>query len=236
MNINVVLSIANKLRDVGRPLEISQIVGKIINSLPESFARVRSGWQTTPIAERTIETLQKRLIAEERDIEAYKVEIQRRNANAFLAAGKHLRTTLIKQNVTRSLSLCLIGQNVASGSNQQANYYGNSFQNPLQNYPAPGFQQTGRGGYLHGVRGGRIDKHRGTRGGFAARGRGGFQNNVTFADNSWQEFTCLFCQVCTHNIADCRKMSTARENMHARWKSRLKSRWSISCLFTRRRN
>lgn len=55
---------ANKLRDVGRPLETSQIIGKIISSLPESYARVRTVWQSTPMAERTIEILQSRLIAE----------------------------------------------------------------------------------------------------------------------------------------------------------------------------
>ncbi len=86
-NVNVVLTIANKLRDVGRPLEISQIIGKIINSLPESYARVRTVWQGTPVAERTIETLQSRLIAEEKVIASYKLESTQSNMNAFQAAG-----------------------------------------------------------------------------------------------------------------------------------------------------
>ena len=82
-NINIVLSIANKLRDIGRPLEVSQVVGKIISSLPEPYARVRTVWQSTPIAERTIELLQSRLIAEEKVIVSYKSEPCQNTTNAF---------------------------------------------------------------------------------------------------------------------------------------------------------
>lgn len=91
--MNVVLTIANKLRDVGRPLENSQVIGKIINSLPESYARVRIIWQSTPVAERTIEVLQSRLIAEEKVIASYKSESPQSNTNAFHASGELLSTT-----------------------------------------------------------------------------------------------------------------------------------------------
>lgn len=86
-NINVVLAIANKLRDVGRPLPANLIIGKIISSLPESFARVRTVWEGTPIVERTLENLQSRLIAEEKTIAAYKAESAHNNTVAYHASG-----------------------------------------------------------------------------------------------------------------------------------------------------
>lgn len=45
------------------------------------------------------------------------------------------------------------------------NQYDTGFQSPPPYYPAPDYQQGGRGGYIHGVRGGRIDKYPGARGG-----------------------------------------------------------------------
>ena len=61
------------------------MIGKIINSLPESYARVRSVWEATPVAERTMETLQSRLIAEEKVIASYKPSHS--NITAFQASG-----------------------------------------------------------------------------------------------------------------------------------------------------
>ena len=85
-NIGIVLSISNKLRDIGRPVAANLLIGKIINSLPESYARVRSVWEATPVAERTMEILQSRLIAEEKVIACYKTSHS--NTTAFQASGK----------------------------------------------------------------------------------------------------------------------------------------------------
>jgi len=57
-NIGIVLSISKKLRGIGRPEAANLLIGKIINSLPESYARFRSVWEATPVAERTMEILQ----------------------------------------------------------------------------------------------------------------------------------------------------------------------------------
>ena len=81
------MGIANKLRDVGKPLAISQIAGKILSSLPESYARVRTGWQQTSVADRTMAILQSTLISEEKVIASYKQELPQNNMNAFQAVG-----------------------------------------------------------------------------------------------------------------------------------------------------
>lgn len=109
----------------------------------------------------------------------------------------------------------ILGQNLASGSGTNfANYQTNHQFNPnfRGHHYDSGFEHAGNDGkYLHGVRGGRVVKNQGGRGGFPTRGRGGYQQGAT---NSNQGYNCLFCQIDSHYTTDCRKMKTARDNFH----------------------
>ena len=89
-NLNVVIGITNKLRDLGNPMNPNQVIGKIISSLPEEYARVRSSWQDRPVAERTLATLQSKLITEELIVASYKEKLAAANAGAFYATGYYL--------------------------------------------------------------------------------------------------------------------------------------------------
>lgn len=94
-NLNVVIGITNKLRDLGSPMNPNQVIGKIISSLPEEYARVRSSWQDRPVAERTLATLQSRLITEELIVASYKAKEAAASAGAFYATGEHFLNSYI---------------------------------------------------------------------------------------------------------------------------------------------
>lgn len=71
--------------------------------------------------------------------------------------------------------------------------------------------QNNRGGgggrYLHRVKTGRVNKHRGGRGGFNPNGF----SHAAAAQDPGREFECLFCEVYTHKTRDCNKMRRAKQ-------------------------
>jgi hypothetical protein len=60
-------SIANQLRGMNEPVPERQILDKILAALPPNFRMVRSAWTVVPVNERTIDSLSRRLLAEERN-------------------------------------------------------------------------------------------------------------------------------------------------------------------------
>ncbi|XP_045034653.1 uncharacterized protein LOC116930531 [Daphnia magna] len=64
-HITEIETIANQLRDINAPVTESQIMTKIINTLPPSFRGFMSAWDSVPIPDRTINSLTSRLLKEE---------------------------------------------------------------------------------------------------------------------------------------------------------------------------
>jgi hypothetical protein len=56
-HINKVVSLANLLKDMGRPVIDETIITKIVCSLPESYNHVVAAWINVPAAEQTVENL-----------------------------------------------------------------------------------------------------------------------------------------------------------------------------------
>lgn len=137
-----------------------------------------------------METLQSRLIAEEKVIASYKTS--NNNTTAFQASGTQLNNLIHLSRNHDTYGFFFFHFSVFKGD-----YYNS--------------QQKGNGDkYLHGVHGGRVEKHHDGRGGFPNGGRGGYHQ--AGSSNSNQEFNCLFCKVNTHPTSECRKMQTARIN------------------------
>ena len=80
--MNAYLSHANKLREIGRPMQDLHLINVIIASLPEQYARARSNWILVPEAERTIRKLTSFLKTEESIIKSYE---QPTTDNVFVA-------------------------------------------------------------------------------------------------------------------------------------------------------
>ena len=70
-HINCIMNAANKLREMGSPLQNKYIINRLLQTLPESFRHVRTGWTNVPNDEKTIENLIPRLIAEEGVVASY---------------------------------------------------------------------------------------------------------------------------------------------------------------------
>jgi hypothetical protein len=85
---------ANKLREMGSPLQDKYIINRMLQTLPESYRHVRSAWTNGPRGEKTIDNLAQRLIAEEGVVASYAVQtpVPPTNSVAFQAtvAGKIL--------------------------------------------------------------------------------------------------------------------------------------------------
>jgi hypothetical protein len=65
---------ANKLREMGSPLQDKYIINRMLQTLPESYRHVRSAWTNVPRDEKTIDNLAQRLIAEEGVVASYAVQ------------------------------------------------------------------------------------------------------------------------------------------------------------------
>ncbi|EFX80096.1 hypothetical protein DAPPUDRAFT_318963 [Daphnia pulex] len=87
-HINCVLGFTNKLREIGKPMQELHIINIILSSLPESYARARSNWNTIPVAERTVINPTGKLKAEEKIIARYLKPAQ--TETAFLAEGMNI--------------------------------------------------------------------------------------------------------------------------------------------------
>ena len=74
-------SIADKLRELGQPMDQMQLVTKALATLPEKFRIVRSVWANIPLEERTMDNLLQRLRSEENVLKSYE-----RNEDASQAA------------------------------------------------------------------------------------------------------------------------------------------------------
>ncbi len=74
-------SIADKLRELGQPMDEMQLVTKALATLPEKFRIVRSVWANVPLEERTMDNLLQRLRSEENVLKSYE-----RNDDASQAA------------------------------------------------------------------------------------------------------------------------------------------------------
>nr|CAH0110709.1 unnamed protein product [Daphnia galeata] len=70
-HINGILSISNKLREMGNPVQEKYVISKMLSSLPASFWHARSSWTNVPRPEQTISNLTQRLLAEEKVIASY---------------------------------------------------------------------------------------------------------------------------------------------------------------------
>lgn len=74
---------------MGHPLPVNLLVSKIVNALPEAFIQFRVRWRETPAADKTIDNLTVRLIAEEQILKSYHTPVAQQNNNnlAFNAEG-----------------------------------------------------------------------------------------------------------------------------------------------------
>ncbi len=74
---------------MGHPLPVNLLVSKIVNALPEAFIQFRVRWRETPAADKTIDNLTVRLIAEEQILKSYHTSapVSENNNLAFNAAG-----------------------------------------------------------------------------------------------------------------------------------------------------
>lgn len=70
-HIRKLSSIADKLRELGQPLDEMQLVTKALATLPEQFRIVRSVWANVPLNERTVDNLLQRLRSEENVLRSY---------------------------------------------------------------------------------------------------------------------------------------------------------------------
>jgi hypothetical protein len=64
-HITEIETIANQLRDINAPVTESQLMTKIICTLPPSYRGFMSAWDSVPVKDRTIDTLTSRLLKEE---------------------------------------------------------------------------------------------------------------------------------------------------------------------------
>ena len=61
-HITEIETIANQLRDINAPVTVSQIMTKIICTLPPSYRGFISAWESVPVTDSTIDTLTSRLL------------------------------------------------------------------------------------------------------------------------------------------------------------------------------
>nr|CAH0100006.1 unnamed protein product [Daphnia galeata] len=183
-HINGVLAFTNKLREIGKPMQELHIINIILSSLPESYARARSNWNTIPVAERTVINLTGKLKAEEKIIACYSKPVQ--TEIAFLAAGQNDNAT---QNTT--------GQ--ASNSRHT---------NSHNKYEGRGnFHKVKRGRVEKHRDGRRVNFNPQ---GFSYKTPNP-DSSSTPAEKADREFDCLFCELYTHKTKDCNKMSRAKQ-------------------------
>ena len=71
VHIQKLSSIADKLKELGQPLDNMQLVTKALATIPEKFRIVRSVWANVPLNERTIDNLLQRLRLEENVVKSY---------------------------------------------------------------------------------------------------------------------------------------------------------------------
>lgn len=102
VHIQKLSSIADKLRELGQPVDNMQLVTKALATIPEKFRIVRSIWANVPLNERTIDNLLQRLRLEENVARSYENNVvtnqaafpaynhSRRNHNAG-RGGNHRR-------------------------------------------------------------------------------------------------------------------------------------------------
>nr|CAH0101602.1 unnamed protein product [Daphnia galeata] len=180
----VLFAFTNKLREIGKPMQELHIINIILSSLPESYARARSNWNTIPVAERTVINLTGKLKAEEKIIACYSKPVQ--TEIAFLAAGQNDNAT---QNTT--------GQ--ASNSRHT---------NSHNKYEGRGnFHKVKRGRVEKHRDGRRVNFNPQ---GFSYKTPNP-DSSSTPAEKADREFDCLFCELYTHKTKDCNKMSRAKQ-------------------------
>lgn len=94
-HITEIETIANQLRDINAPVTESQLMTKIICTLPPSYRGFMSAWDSVPVAERTIDSLTSCLLKEESMTKQWsKGKLDSQDA-AFFAHNFPSYTTLI---------------------------------------------------------------------------------------------------------------------------------------------
>ena len=92
-HINTLINDANRLREMGSPLQNKYMVNRMLPTLPESFRHVRSQWPNVPTNEKTVENLIPRLIAEEGVGASYTVQTPIPPTNSHTNSGAFKGTT-----------------------------------------------------------------------------------------------------------------------------------------------
>ena len=90
VHIQKLSSIADKLKELGQPLDNMQLVTKALATIPEKFRIVRSVWANVPLNERTIDNLLQRLRLEENVVKSY--ENSNTTDHTAFSAHHHNRT------------------------------------------------------------------------------------------------------------------------------------------------
>jgi hypothetical protein len=104
-HINGVFVFTSKLREIGKPMQELQITNLILSSLPESYDRARSNWNTIPRLEITVINLTGKLKAEEKIIACYSKPVQ--TETAFLAVGMNIPTIIVIHNPEIFFYVCI---------------------------------------------------------------------------------------------------------------------------------
>lgn len=96
VHIQKLSSIADKLRELGQPVDNMQLVTKALATIPEKFRIVRSIWANVPLNERTIDNLLQRLRLEENVARSYENNVVTNQAAypAFHQRTKHIDVRL----------------------------------------------------------------------------------------------------------------------------------------------
>ena len=103
---------------MGHPLPVNLLVSKIVNALPEAFIQFRARWHETPAADKTIDNLTLRLIAEEQILKSYHTSAPAsQNINlAFNAAGSTNNLLFI---LTGTILILLFNQGIRINRTRQ---------------------------------------------------------------------------------------------------------------------
>lgn len=99
VHIQKLSSIADKLRELGQPLDNMQLVTKALATIPEKLRIVRSVWANVHLNERTIDNLLQRLRLEENVVKSYESNDIKNHA-AFSAHSHNIaRGAMAQENL-----------------------------------------------------------------------------------------------------------------------------------------
>ena len=103
---------------MGHPLPVNLLVSKIVKALTEAFIQLRARWHETPAADKTIDNLTLRLIAEEQILKSYHTSApaSQNNNLAFNAAGSTNNLLFI---LTGTILILLFNQGIRINRTRQ---------------------------------------------------------------------------------------------------------------------